>query len=182
MSHSAHGADDDFTGHGRASSDRWQPSRLTRRMRRRPTSTCCFPMRNIFDVQSVPTRSPPSRACRCTDREIGLSENAEGESVAAVVVAQSGGERSDKFADIDRGTEGDRRDRGRGRRSKAPPAERRANIPMSNGSEGTDVEALPPAHVDSTHALNRVSTGGKELHNRNIDNDSRRHSSALTSS
>ena len=65
-------------------------------------------MRNIFDVQSVPTRSPPSRACRCTDREIGLSENAEGESVAAVVVAQSGGERSDKFADIDRGTERDR--------------------------------------------------------------------------
>ena len=150
MSHSAHGADDDFTGHGRASSDRWQPSRLTRRMRRRPTSTCCFPMRNIFDVQSVPTRSPPSRACRCTDREIGLSENAEGESVAAVVVAQSGGERSDKFADIDRRTtEGDRP-------RPAPPAECRANIPMSNGSEGTDVETPSRARRLDTCALQGV--------------------------
>ena len=47
-------------------------------------------------------------------------------------------------------------DRGRGRRSKAPPAECRANIPMSNGSEGTDVETPLRARRLDTCALQGV--------------------------
>ena len=62
-----------------------------------------LPMRDIFDVQSVPT---PSRDV-VIDREIGLSENAMGEKCCCGS-RTIGGRRSDKFADIDRRTEGAR--------------------------------------------------------------------------
>ena len=154
MSHSAHSADDDFTGRGRASSDRWQPSRLTRRMRRRPTSTCCSPCATFLTCNLSPLARPhrvpvvvqiERSACQKTRRGKVLlpssSHNREGKGVINSPTSIEGR----------RGT-----DRGRGRRSKAPPAERRANIPMSNGSEGTDVETPSRARRLDTCALQGV--------------------------